>query len=149
MAIHFMYASKKQIRSWDDDNDTMAFSLYNPKTKDHQIVFPYRASTRTRLHEIAHCVMGHCKQKVQYIGEHIKSEIEAEIWANDKCGKIISIEALLNIAKQAICYNGRTNYIFHSMATALENQGFRLDRARRSKLWFGILALKEESKQDD
>jgi hypothetical protein len=74
--------SRKEIRKLDGD-DTGAFCKYDPEKDQHIIYIPHRASTKTRLHEIRHCELGHtksCLTKTRMpVGELIDQEIEAEV----------------------------------------------------------------------
>lgn len=147
MKIRYIFTSRKQIRKWDNDRDTMAYSLYNPKAKEYQILLPYRVSTRTRLHELAHIFLGHLDNLPKYTDELIRDEIQAEIWANEKCGKQVSIDAMLNIAAYACQWGDRTNFIFNQIVNTLNNNGLVLDKCRRSNLWHGIRNLERLGKE--
>lgn len=143
MKIRTLYASRKQIRSWDSDNDTMAYSFYNSKTGEYQIMLPYRASTKTRLHELAHVLLGHCDKPPDYTDELIRNEIQAEIWAYQKCDKQITLDAMLNIAALAIQWKDKPNFVFNQIVNTLNSNGIVLNKQRRSNLWHEIRALEK------
>ena len=94
MIIQTVKTSKKNIEELLEG--AMAFSTYDPLTKKHCITVPYKVSTKTRLHEIAHCELGHClsPQKNILASDYIAQEIEAEDWAFQKCGKTLSLDAV-------------------------------------------------------
>ena len=143
MIIRTIFASKKQIRKWDDDKDTMAYCTYSSKSGEYQMVLPYKVSTRTRLHELGHCILEHPKHCPKYTGEYMFHELESELWVSKIYGKPISIDSILNIAAQALQDGDRTNFVFNYLTKALNHFGHTLDKQRRSNLWHGIRDLEK------
>jgi len=146
MIIRTIFASKKQIRKWDDDKDTMAYCTYSSQSGEYQIVLPYKVSTRTRLHELGHVLLQHPKENIEYTDQYIRREIEAELWACTICGKQLSIDSLLNIAAQVLEWKEKPNYIFTSTLKVLDRCGCTLNKSRRSNLWNGIRELESFGK---
>ena len=136
MIIQTVRASKQYIRE-ELGGDAMAFSEYDFETKKHSITVPFKVSTKTRLHEIAHCVLGHCltPQKDILVGDYIAQEIEAEEWAFSKCGKPLSIEAVLNIAREVIKCGVGTSHTFNSTLNVLAKYKITLTKKERSDFW--------------
>lgn len=115
-----------------------AISRYNILEHYHEIILPYRPSTKTRLHEMAHCLLGHCADRRTwvYISEFIEQELEAEIWATEKCDNYISLRAIIeNVINHEELRKVKPNLIFSTIARVLSNHHYILDRATRSYLW--------------
>jgi hypothetical protein len=128
--------------------DADAFAEYNRDTKQHTIYIPYRASTKTRLHEIAHCEKGHClSHKTRMpVSQFVANEIEAEEDAFSKCGKQISVEAIDNIIHEAIALGASHSPVFNATVNALARHNYRLDKKSRSDLWHKCRDFESERK---
>jgi hypothetical protein len=141
--------SRKRIRALDNNRDTLALAIYNPETREHKIVIPYRASTKTRLHEIAHCEMSHCvdsiKAKKMSIDKFVENEIDADEYAFSKCGKPISMENVINLAHSLIVeFKCNLVVVFNACIKALAKHGYKLDREQRSELWWQCREFEKE-----
>lgn len=145
-------ASRKSIRRRDNQRETLAFAQYNPDTKQHTITIPYRASTKTRLHEIAHCELGHCIKILglnkMTIKEYMEQEIDAEEWAFSKCGKLITLDVVINHARSLIIdLDRRTCPVFSACIKAMTKHGYNLDREQRSELWWQCREFEKERRE--
>lgn len=140
--------SRKKIRELDGE-DTQAFAHYDKETNQHTVYIPYRASTKTRLHEIAHCEKGHClsAETRMPVSRYIANEIEAEEYAYQKCGKLISTEAIINITHDAIRLGASHSPVFNATVNALARHGYKLDRQNRSELWHKCREFERERKE--
>jgi hypothetical protein len=133
--------SRRHIREMDGQTEATALAeCTDLATQQHTITIPYRASTKTRLHEIAHCELKHCiimhSLKTMSIDQYIEQEIDAEEWAFSRCGKRLSIEAVLNHAYSVIVhFHRKPSYVFNACIKALAKHGYKLDREQRSELW--------------
>jgi hypothetical protein len=146
-------ANRKSIIEMDRQTKASALAVCtNPTTKQHTITIPYKASTKTRLHEIAHCELGHCikahhKQKIT-IDEYIEDEIDAEEWAFSRCGKLLSIEAVLNQAYSVIVHlHRKPSYVFNACVKALAKHNYYLDKEQRSELWWACRDFEKERRK--
>ena len=148
MKIETIKTSKKKIRVIDNEG-AMALAIYDPETEAHTIAIPYKVSTKTRLHEIAHCVLGHClaRNNRVSVNEYITQEIEAEEWACQKCNKPLSLEAVLNIAHQVIVWGIHSNTTFSTSLRVLARYDYNLTREQRSYLWNSCLEMGKERKE--
>ena len=148
MKIETVRMSIKKKRALEDDN-IIAFATYDPITKVHTITIPYKASTKTRLHELAHCELGHCLSPVfnMLISDYIAEELEAEKWAYERFGTELSIEAIFNIAHQAVMFGARSSHVFNSSIRALHNHNFKLTKEQRSYLWHSCKEFELERKE--
>lgn len=143
MIINTLKASRKYIRKLDREengkSNTVAFAIYNKRTQQHEIIIPYHAGLKTRLHEIAHCVLKHCMDnRTRYpLSEHISQELDAELWAYEKAGKKYSMESLANIAYSAIIeYGGKNSYVFSAILNHLKSKNLVLEDKQKSFLWW-------------
>ncbi len=145
MIIKVIRANKKDMIE-ELGEDAMAFADYDTMTKEHRIVIPHKASTKTRLHEIAHCVLGHCltPQKNMLVTDYIGQEIEAEEWAFSKCGKTLSIDAVLNIAHDVIRLGIGTCHTFNTTINVLAKYKYTLTKKERSLFWQSCLELERD-----
>ena len=142
MIIKTIRASRKYIRNLDKEENGkanfVAFAVYNKHTGAHQIMIPFHCNTKTHLHELGHCELGHCidnRQKYP-LSEHVSQEIDAEIYAYEHVGKLVSIESLVNIAHSAIIeYGGWVSYVFNAIINHLKSREYTIDNKQRSYLW--------------
>lgn len=144
--------SRKCIREMDGGKDTAATAqCTEPKLKQHTITIPYRASTKIRLHEIAHCELGHCVKLLGIskmpITQYVEQEIDADEWAFSRCGKPLSIEVVINLAHHLIADLKRNPcYVFSACVKALAKHNYILTREQRSELWWTCREFEKEGK---
>jgi len=142
--------SLEQLSKMDDGLFTSALATYDPATKQHTIYVPYRASTKTRLHEIAHCELGHCQdsRKKISVDEYIEMEVDADEWAFSKCGKTITLPAITPHARSVITDYGISSHTaFSACIKALAKHGYNLDREQRSELWWACREFEKERRE--
>lgn len=146
MKIRTFKLTPKQIRRHYKAGGTDAHAFYRPTKDQHYIVIPHRVSTKTRLHELAHCLLGHCKitGKPLLVSEYIAQELEAEAWAFEHCGKDLSIDAILNVAHQAMIYGVIPNFTFTTSLKVLARHNYRLNHWQRSKIWQTLREYQKE-----
>lgn len=147
-------AKPKRIRQMDTPT-TEAFSFVSDKKKrEHTIVIPYRASTKTRLHEIAHCELGHCiendktRNKKMPISTYLDQEFAAEEYAYSRCNKTISMETVNNYAHSLIVdFKCSHVCVFNACIKALAKHYYILDKEQRSELWWACRDFEKERRK--
>jgi len=145
--------NRRHIREMDRQTEATALAeCTDLATKQHTITIPYRASTKTRLHEIAHCELGHCIMILNLnkmsIDQYIEQEIDAEEWAFSRCDKTLSIEAVLNHAYSVIVHlYRRPIYVFGACVKALAKHNYYLDKEQRSELWWACRDFEKERRK--
>lgn len=106
---------------------------------EHEIVLRKGASSKTRLHEIAHAELGHVGSAGTY-QEMARRELDADAWVYEKLGRDPTWSELLgNFVAEVddLLENGRSvNSVFTWLIDALEDAGYALDREDRSTVWW-------------
>lgn len=142
--------SQKALREAGKDlvGDFLAFTQYDSKTKQYTVYLPHKAPTKTRLHELAHCFLKHMRKFPLTVGEYIATEIEAEEWAYNKCGKALPFEAIMPIIGDAITFGERHSFVFNTTIKALARHNYKLTKQQRSELWWQCREFEDERKRE-
>jgi hypothetical protein len=129
----------KQIRRHDKAEGADAYAFYRRTIDQHYIVIPHHASTKTRLHELGHCIKGHCitawSKSPILITEYIAQEIEADFYAFEKCCKPVSLVRLADIAFQSMRYGFHANDSFIETLKVCAHHNIPLNKHQRSLFW--------------
>jgi len=112
---------------------------YTTKEGEHVIVFPEGASTRTRLHEIAHAELGHeTKERISF-GERARRELAADSWVYEKLGKDPSWYEVLGdfapMVEELLEMGYTPNRIFNWVKKEVGDAGYIMDDDAKSFLW--------------
>jgi len=115
---------------------------YTTEEGEHVVVLPFKASTKTRMHEIAHAELGHVGPAGTY-SETAERELAADKWVYEKLGTLPTWhEILLDLAPlvdDLIEKGYRPNELFTWIKRELESVGWsELDREEKSLLWWWI-----------
>lgn len=155
MNIKTFVLTPKQFRRHKHNNDNAwAYAFYRPAIDRHYIVRTHKISTKNRLHELGHCLKGHCKSASYNIGkpllasEYIKQELEAEIYAFNKCSKSISVIYVLCIACEVMRHGASVSFVFNQSQKILRNNGRIFNNQERSLFWHCLIEFKRAKKPD-
>lgn len=117
---------------------------------EHIIVVPEGASTKTRLHEIAHAELGHEGPAKTY-GERVKRELEADSWVYEKLGRTPSETELIGDFAGYIDELLEKGYsvveVFNWLKKAVEDAGYVIDREFKSNIWWLIRGRERKRKE--
>ena len=118
---------------------------------EHIVVLPQGASTKTKMHEIAHAELGH-EGRAKTYKERAKRELEADSWVYEKLGKNPTWAEILEDFGGDIDELLEKGYtvsdIFSWLKGELEDAGYIMDREDRSRLWWWIRDKHEERKKN-
>ena len=114
---------------------------YTTEEGEHVVVLPRGASTKTKMHEIAHVELGHVGPAKTY-SEKTQRELAADSWVYEKLGTeptwaeilgdfVSSIEELIEMGYSV-------SSIFTWLKNELEDAGYAVERDDRSRLWWLI-----------
>lgn len=108
---------------------------------EHVIELPYGASTKTKMHEIAHAELGHVGP-TETFGELAKRELEADKWVYEKLGKEPSSMELFHnftpFVEELADKRYSLHEVFNWIKEEIENAGYQLERGDRSALWWWL-----------
>ncbi|MFA5937397.1 MAG: hypothetical protein WC822_06005 [Candidatus Paceibacterota bacterium] len=142
MKINTIKANRKYIRNLDREENaktsSRAFAIYNHGTGIHEIVIPHHCNTKTRLHELGHCFLGHCQdnRKRMLMSDIIGQELDADLYAYEKTNKSFSVESAINIANQVMLeYNIPVSLTFNLILKHLKSKHILIRDSDRSYLW--------------
>ena len=111
------------------------------------IEVPYHASTRTRLHEMAHVELGHLKQEQITYQELFNTECDAEMFVNVCIGKqnraTVTLPAIYSVSHYHVV---RPNEILNMAREYLADHAIIISNQEVSKLWWIIREEYAEAK---
>ena len=103
---------------------------------------PKGASTTTRLHELAHKILGHKFIGQITVDKFIRDELDAEIWAFQRMSRpltyMVSIPVLLDIIGS---YRINPHYVFPIIIRQLKDKGVILNCDNKADLWERVLYI--------
>lgn len=145
--MEYVVLPKKEFR--EKYGSESAGEHYTDEEGKHVVVVPQGASTKSRMHEIAHAELGHEGPAKTY-SERAKRELAADSWVYEKLGRTPSMYELLEdfagdieeLIKEGYSVSG----IFNWLKEELENAGYVLEREDRSFLWWAIRNKYDELK---
>ena len=105
------------------------------------IVLPFGASTKVRMHEIAHAKLGHKGEPKTY-EELAQREFAVDSWVYERLGRDPTFlelysdfsEDIYDLLKEGYS----VNRVFRWLKEEAENAGYILDRGDKSTLWWWI-----------
>lgn len=117
---------------------------------EHVIEVPYGASTRTRMHEIAHAELGHKTEEMTF-GDWAKRELAADAWVAERLGKGVTMAEVCGdfqpMAEEAFRMGYTVSNVMTWLMEELSGAGYSLDRGDRSTLWWLLRRWHEEAKR--
>lgn len=118
-----MHGNTQGICYLDDDNNPV-------------IELPYHASTKTKLHEMAHKELGHVFMGDITYRELFDGECDAEMFVRKHINKIPDINIVLP-AIYGVCAYGyiRPNVLLNLSRDYLDNYGIKFSKDDISRLW--------------
>lgn len=121
---------------------------YTTSEGEHIIDIPRGASTKTRMHEIAHAELGHVG-KPRTLGEIAQREGEADNWIYKKLGREPSLNEYLKdlvpLIDEAFEDGYTVSNVMHFVITALRDAGWEPGSETRSAIWWWLRERKESS----
>jgi hypothetical protein len=113
----------------------------------HIIEIPRGASTRTRLHEMGHYVLGHDDERITY-RELVDREISAEAFAYESMGKKPTWRIAIPVMSDIIYdHNFSPNEAFNLALDAFRKININLSKYDRASLWSYCLGSEEIRKK--
>ncbi len=115
---------------------------------EHIIVLPKGASTKTRMHEIAHAELGHETVDSITLHESVQRELAADAWVYERLGTNPTFTELLQdlcpMAEQAFKLGYTVSNVMAWLLQELSEAGYELNRRERSELWWWLRSLQKE-----
>jgi len=124
---------------------------YTTEEGEHVVVLPKGASTKTRMHEIAHAELGHETRERITFSDWAQRELGADSWVYEKLGRDPSFRELLAdlkpIAEKAFERGYSVANVMSWLVGELEEAGYIVEREDRSTVWWWLRDLHEEVKE--
>lgn len=122
---------------------------YTTEEGEHVVVYPEGASTKTKLHELAHAKLEHVGEP-ETLGEHMRRELAADKWVYEKLGTSPTWSELLADFdfKELFDHGCRPNEVFAWVKGKIEEAGWlELDKEERSMLWWYLRGAYDDWKR--
>ena len=109
---------------------------YNDEKDEDVIMFPPKANTRDKLHEVAHKELKHRPQENSFTAyELLEREYDAESLAYKYQGKEISAEAISNVNTQLIEEGYTAHEIMEAFNKLMEKHNYKLTSEQKNIYW--------------
>jgi len=124
---------------------------YVDESGTHIVEVPKGASTKTRMHEIAHAKLGHETKEIVTFHETAQKELEADAWVYEKLGsdptwmEIISDFAPL--VRELFVEGYKPTPVFNWVRKEIEEAGYEIDGDEKSRLWWTVRNLYKEYRE--
>lgn len=144
------YLPKKEYK---ERFEPSSLGTHRTEEGEHIIYLPKGASTRTRMHEIAHAELGHetPKDRPLTFSESAKRELAADDWVYEKLDKDPSFNEILSdfggMIGECLDKGYSVSQIFNWVVKELETFGYDISKEEKSSIWWWIREKKAQRRK--